>query len=306
MNYANPSAFEGLPPRAPGLPDGPWSQWSAQELAHQYNARATVDDAEAEIAAYADRSERMLHLPQRLSQIPYGQHADEILDLFLVPGQPEAPLFVFIHGGYWRALGLRDSIFMADAMNRQGVAVASLNYSLAPQVPLHRIVDQCRRAVLWLYRQGPAHGLKPSRAVIAGSSAGAHLAAMVMAHDWLDLSSIPKGWLRAGVLVSGLYDLGPIAATTPNTWLNLGTQDIIDLSPMRHLPSSGCALEIVVAEKDSPAFKQQSLDYARCCRAHGLRVQPTEVAQRNHFDVILDWTDQHSRLSRLSLQHLLD
>lgn len=296
--------FEDLPQRLAGLPEGPWTQWPSDVLAAQYNARATVRDFDAEMAAYVQHSARMQALPQRRAALAYGAHADEVLDLFPVHGHPEAPLMVFIHGGYWRALSVRESVFMAESLNAQGVAMASINYTLAPEATLHQIVDQCARAVQWLHTHGHGVGVAPSHAVLAGSSAGAHLAAQLLAHDGALQRSLPTHWLRAGVLVSGLFDLAPIAATTPNAWLQLSAADVQALSPVHHLPSADVALEVVVAETDTAAFKQQSLDYLHACRARGVRAHACEVAGRNHFNVILDWMDPHSVLSQRTLAHL--
>jgi arylformamidase len=286
--------------RVAGLPPGDWPSWSAAELAHQYDARATVTDFEAEMRAYVQHSAPMYDLPQCRAGLAYGPSPDETLDLFAVPGQPQAPLLCFIHGGYWRALSSRESVFMAQALNAQGVAVASLNYSLAPAVDLHTIVAQCRRALCWLHRHGADHGVKPQRVVVAGSSAGAHLAAMLLSADWQQAAGLPASWAHAGVLVSGLYDLAPLAQTTPNNWLNLSAQDVAELSPMQHLPTTDTRLAIVVAEADTPGFQQQSLDYAHRCAQQGLQPTCLKVPGRNHFNVILDWMDANSALSQLS------
>jgi arylformamidase len=284
--------------RVAGLPSGEWTTWSAETLAQQYDARATVRDFDAEMRAYADGSAPMYALPQCRAGLAYGMSVDETLDLFPVPGQPHAPLLLFIHGGYWRALSSRESVFMAKALNQQGVAVASVNYSLAPAARLATIVDQCRRALCWLHRHGPDHGVQAPRVVVAGSSAGGHLAAMLLSADWQRTVDLPAHWVTAGVLVSGLFDLAPLAQTTPNTWLNLSHEDVAALSPVHHLPAPDAQLLVAVAETDTPGFKQQSLDYARICRQHGVQVEGLEVAGRNHFNIILDWMDPQSALSQ--------
>jgi len=112
--------------------------------------------------------------------VAYGQGPDETADLFPVAGEPGAPLFVFIHGGYWRALHSQDSVFMAQQFTAHGVAVAAINYTLAPQAALAHIVGRCRRALAWSHGGASAYGIAPQRTVLAGSSAGAHLAAMLL------------------------------------------------------------------------------------------------------------------------------
>ena len=64
---------------------------------------------------------------------------------------------------------------------QHGVALALLNYGLAPATPIEDIVRQQIKALAWLYRNGDRLGFDPERIVVAGHSAGAHLTAMMMA-----------------------------------------------------------------------------------------------------------------------------
>jgi arylformamidase len=246
----------------------------------------------------------MYDLPH-LRDLRYGPQAGELLDLFPVPGRTDAPLFVFIHGGYWRALGKQDSVFMARNFTAHGVAVAAVNYQLAPAARLSEIVAQCRRSLAWLYTHGPAHGIDVRRIVLGGSSAGAHLAAMLLSPGWQAAFGMPPDVVQAGVLVSGLYDLAPVQQTTPNEWLALDSAEAAALSPQRLLPNAGTRLCIATAEKDTDEFKRQSLDYAAACTRHGCAVQYAEIAGRNHFDVIMDWMNPQALLTK-STWRLLD
>jgi arylformamidase len=275
-----------------------WRQLSQAELDTQYNARATVSDIEAELKAYRDLSLPMYEQLHCLRAMSYGSHPDETLDLFPAPGKPDAPLFVFIHGGYWRALTTQDSVFMAQQLVSQGIAVASINYTLSPAASLSHIVAQCEQALAWLHHQAPQHGLRASQAVVAGSSAGGHLAAMLMTPDCLKRHNIQTSWLTGGILVSGLFDLAPIQRTLPNAWLQLTDDDVQQLSPMQHLPDPQMGVHIVFAEKDTAEFKRQSTDFAEVCKRNGNSVSVYEVANTNHFNIILDWMKADSPLSQ--------
>ncbi len=289
------------------LPDpGPevWRDMDATELARQYNARGTVPDVEPILKDYHDASAAMYQLPH-VRDIAYGPHPDERLDLFPVPGRPGAPLFVFIHGGYWRALQKDDSVFMAKTFTERGIAIASVNYQLSPAASLEEIVAQCRRAIAWLYKNGASQDVDPTRMVLSGSSAGAHLAAMMMAPGWQAAAGMPddrRSVIRGAVLVSGLFDLAPVQQTTPNDWLKLDEQRANALSPIHLLPPANTQLCIATAELDTDEFKRQSVVYAAACSRHGCEVQYLEVAGRNHFDIILDWMDPEAVLTRRTLQ----
>lgn len=288
----------------PGSGPEHWRDISPAELVRQYNARGTVPDVDPILKEYRNASAPMYQLPH-LRDIAYGPHPEERLDLFPVPGRPGAPLFVFIHGGYWRALAKEDSVFMAKTFTDRGIAVAAINYQLSPEASLEDIVAQCRRAVAWLYKNGAGNGVNAARMVLAGSSAGAHLAAMVMAPGWQASAGLPDGHqsvVRGGVLVSGLFDLEPVQQTTPNDWLRLDAQRARALSPIHLLPPSHTQLCIATAELDTDEFKRQSVVYAAACSQQGCEVQYLEIAGRNHFDIILDWMNPDALLTRRTLQ----
>ena len=273
-----------------------WRSWPQAELERQYDARATVPDIAHELQAYRDASTPMYSLTPCWRDVAYGSGPDETLDLFPVPGQPNAPLLVFIHGGYWRALHSQDSVFMAQQFTTHGVAVAAINYTLAPQATLSHIVAQCQRAVAWLLKDATPYGVTPLRTVLSGSSAGAHLAALLLAPGWQADHGLAPNALAGGVLLSGLYDLEPVQRCVPNTWLHLSVAQAQTLSPMHHLPQRQVPLHVAVAEDDTDEFKRQSRDYAAACRAQGNPVTWQEARQRNHFNIVLDWMDAQSDL----------
>lgn len=285
------------------------SDWRARaqaDLEHQYDARATVPDIGIELKAYRDASLPMYDLSPCWRDVAYGSGPDETLDLFPVAGRPDAPLLVFIHGGYWRALHSQDSVFMAQQLTAQGVAVAAINYTLAPQATLAHIVGQCQRAVAWLLKDAASHGVAPKRTLLSGSSAGAHLAAMLLTPDWQAECGVPPQSLRGGVLLSGLYDLEPIQKCLPNTWLHMSVQESKDLSPIHHLPDPKLPLYVAVAEQDTDEFKRQSRDFAAACSAQGNPVTWHEARQRNHFNIVLDWTDPQSHLFQATMAMVRD
>jgi arylformamidase len=153
----------------------------------------------------------------------------------------------------------------------------------------------------WLLKNAAPHGVTPPRTVLAGSSAGAHLAAMLLAPAWQAEHGIAPHALGGGVLLSGLYDLEPVQRCVPNTWLNLSVRQAQALSPMHHLPAPHVPLYVAVAERDTDEFKRQSRHYAAACRAHGNAVTWHEAPERNHFNIVLDWMDDASDLFQATM-----
>jgi acetyl esterase/lipase len=100
------------------------------------------------------------------------------LDLYLPErSKPPIGLIVWVHGGAWRA-GSRDSVDL-EGMTARGWAVASVDYRLSPVARFPAQVHDIKAAIRYLRAHAKDHGYPRSPVVIAGSSAGGHLAALV-------------------------------------------------------------------------------------------------------------------------------
>ncbi len=230
------------------------------------------------IDEYARRSAATVAtLGDRISREAYGPGLDEYV--VLARSTVTAPLLVFIHGGYWKALSADEcSMWAADALDA-GFSFASVNYTLAPTATLERIVTQCRAAMDWLL---DSSGLAPDRVVVAGSSAGGHLAAMVTT------ANPQPTRCTAAVLLSGVFDLRPIVATSVNEPLGLTVPDAVRLSPAHARVSPIPVVRAFVGEEETRAFKAQSDTYVGKLAAAGVDATCRVVAGRDHFDLIYD------------------
>ncbi|MEJ8574505.1 alpha/beta hydrolase [Microbaculum marinum] len=285
------------------MPDAVYRGMDADTLAREYDARATVPSIEPFLQRYASLSAEMrATLPCHLD-VSYGPSEAEAMDIF--PAGPGAPVLVFIHGGYWRLLSKDDSAFMAKAFTDEGIAVAAVDYALAPEASLDEIVRQCRSAVTWLWANGREFGIDPQRIHVAGSSAGGHLVGMLTTPGWHELDGVTEDIVKGAVSASGLYDLEPVRLTTPNEWLRLSPADAARNSPIRHLPAPGsavgCPLIAVWGGNETAEFKRQSRDYAEAWKSRGFPCTAYEIGDRNHFDIILDLADPKRRLFRDTL-----
>jgi arylformamidase len=266
------------------------------ELERQLNARATVPDIMPILARYASESARMrAHLPCRLS-VPYGGCEPERLDIFPAATKGPSPIFVFLHGGYWRLLDSADSCFMAECLTRAGACVVAVNYALAPHVTLSEIVRQCRAAAAWVHKHAPEFGGDPARIHVSGSSAGGHLAAMMLAPGWESDFGVPNDLVAGATLLSGLYDLEPVRLGHPNDWLKLGATDVATLSPLSHLPERAVPIVVSYAPNETDEFKRQSEVYMAAAMARGCDVRFVPMPGTNHYDIVFGLAERESPL----------
>jgi len=267
----------------------------------QYDARASVDDFPAYMRQYAERAHTARRNHPAILGLPYGPGVAEKLDIFPAAGAPLAPVFIFIHGGYWRALSKEDMHGVVPALTQAGVAVVLLEYTLAPEATLAEIVREVRSALAWIHAHGRAYGLDPDRIHVSGSSAGGHLAAMLMAPGWPARYGLPEDVIKGAVALSGLFDLRPLCDTVVNDWLQLTDAQAWALSPMAHVPATSAPLILAVGGKETLGFKRQTQAMHALWQQHGLSVSMMEVAAADHFSIVFDLADEKSGLFKATL-----
>ena len=233
---------------------------------------------------------------------PYGDSAGEIVDIF--PAGAGAPIFLFVHGGYWRMLSHKDSAFMAPNLVANGAAVVTVNYALAPAVTLDEIVRQCRAALAWTWRNAADFGGNPDRIVICGNSAGGHLIGMLLAGGWHAEFGVPEDIVKGAIALSGLHDLEPVRLSSVNEWMSLDAETARRNSPIHHLPDTACPLTVSYGGNETAEFKRQTDEYAAAWRAKGLTCDYIDRAAFNHFDIVFDLNDPDGALARAALAHL--
>lgn len=246
----------------PASPDAHVSQ--VDYYTRQYNARAEIPDHPQLFKRWQNDSALVRRTHAGLLDIAFGSAPGERLDFYPAP-RTGAPLLVFIHGGWWRSLDKSDFTFIVPGFLEAGFNVALTNYTLAPEATIEEITRQQLRALAWLYRNAGRYEFDPNRIVVAGHSAGGHLAAMMMAARWPVMSpDLPANLIKAGVLMSGLYDLDPVRyAEFVNVDLNITEANALHLSPGYMTLSQSIPFITSVGDLESDEFKRQTALIAR-------------------------------------------
>lgn len=231
----------------------------SEYYSHQYNARAAIPDHPQIFTRWQKDSAHIRRTTAGLFDLSFGESPSERLDFFPA-SRRNAPLLVFIHGGWWRSLDKSDFSFIVPGFKNAGVNVALTNYTLAPHASLQEITLQQLRALAWLHRNAEQYDFDRNRIIVAGHSAGAHLAAMLLAARWPDFApDLPADLVKAGILMSGLYDLDPVRyADFVNVDLKLGPEDIGPLSPAFMPQAHRAPFITAVGGLESDEFRRQT------------------------------------------------
>ena len=279
------------------------SRFDPDWLNAQYNNRALVPDYARHLARWAEASALSRSQSDCQLDLPYGDGAAEKLDVF-VPPRPGAPVLVFVHGGYWRALDKSDVSFVAPVFTQAGAMVVVPNYALCPAVSVEHITLQLVRSLQWVWHHAARHGGDPQRIVVAGHSAGGHLAAMLLSCRWKQVADELPAQLVGGALsISGLFDMEPLRHTPfLQTDLRLTPASVRRLSPA-FFPRPKGKLYATVGGAESDEFLRQNQLIRDVWGPTAVPVCET-LPGRNHFTVLESLVDPAGRLHDLGLRLL--
>jgi arylformamidase len=269
----------------------------------EYNNRARVPENPTLIAGWAKDAAayREKHAPRTSS---YGPGVRNRIDFFAGGGQgstgSNAPIVVFIHGGYWQSLDNSFFSHLAAGLNAHGIDVAIPGYDLCPQATVEDIIGQMRMASRELARLG-----RPL--VISGHSAGGHLAACMLATDWPAFdAALPADLVIAAYTISGLFDLGPLVDTSINKALGFDQTTARAASPLFWPTPRHGSLDAVVGGNESAEYFRQSQTVVDIWGKAGIATRFGVVPDANHVTAIAPLADPDSpmvsRLRELAAQ----
>ena len=248
-----------------------------------YNLREAFPDYERYFADWRERSAAARGRLDCALDLAYGPKPRQKVDIFGARA-PHAPMLVFVHGGYWRAMDKSDFSFLAEPLVARGIAVAMPSYSLCPDATFDDVVADARAAFAWLAQRA-------DRIHLCGWSAGAHLAAMIVAGDAQEARSV--------LALSGIYDLRPLQHVSMNADLRLDEAIALRNSPVLLHPATKTRMAVAAGALETLALRKQSRDFAA---AWGLSAQ--EVAAVHHYAIISELGNESSTLFRTLLQQI--
>jgi arylformamidase len=267
-----------------------WRGMSQQDRDLGLNNGVAVADSADIVAAWEKRSADMRARHSGHLDLRYGPRERNRIDF--LEAAPNAPTLVFIHGGYWQTRAKETFAVMASGPMVHGINVALIGYTLAPEAMLDEIVAEIHGGLDFLVGQLPDLGGDVSRIVVSGWSAGGHLTAMALSH----------GHVKAGMAISGIYDLEPIRHSYLNDKLKLDEAMSRRNSPVMQAGGATKPLSLVVGAAELPLLRKQTADFAGHRAKYGLPVTYEEIPGADHFTIMNELMSPMGRIATLIRQ----
>ncbi len=201
--------------------DKVYLDYTQAELDWQYDHSKRFPDNSIFQAERGEASERARQKLNGLLNVPYGDHPDEVVDIFPAAGGGKSPVIVFFHGGAWTR-GSKDGYsFPAAEFVPRGVAWVATEFTRVPNGTLGNQVRQNRDAVAWVYNNADEYGFDRDRIYIAGHSSGGHMCGMVLVTDWEKSHGLPGDLIKGATAISGLSFCRAASLAAPRSFWNM-------------------------------------------------------------------------------------
>src|SRR6266581_460235 len=221
-----------------------YKEFRQDEMEYQYNPRVSVPEYPELAKIRAARSRKVRESAKSWLDISYGNSPRERLDIYATE-KPGGPVLVYIHGGYWRSGSKEDNCNFVPTFTKRGATAVLVEYDLCPQVTVSDIVGQTRSAIAWVYKNIVRYGANPSKVFVAGHSAGGHLTAMALAHDWAK-EGMPADLIKGAVATSGVYDLDMVMEISVQEQVRMTPEIAKQNNPLLQPPRVKCPLVVAV------------------------------------------------------------
>jgi len=267
-----------------------WRTLARKDLDLGLNNAAAVAGSANIVADWDRRSTALRARHSDHLDLRYGPRERNRIDVLKVADG--APLVLFIHGGYWQMRAKENFTIVAEGLLAQRINVALIGYTLAPEATLDEIVAEIHMGIDHLAAQSTALGCNGEGLVVTGWSAGGHLTAMALSH--------PE--VRAGIAISGIYDLEPVRHSYLNDKLGLDEAMSRRNSPMAQDSGSLKPLALMAGSAELPLLRQQTAEFAAHRARHGLPVAYEEIPGADHFSIMDALISPQGRITTLIRQ----
>ena len=295
------SASQAAPARGPLV----WREMDQKALDDAYDQDVYAPNRPLIVARRIAASERTRALIGAPERVAYGPSEYERLDIFRAAAS-NAPVNVFIHGGAWRRNKAADYALQAELLVRAGAHAVIVDFINVEQSggDLMPMYEQVRRAIAWCFRNAESFGGDPEKFYISAHSSGSHLSACVLTDGWRE-EGLPRDFCKGALLLSGMYDLAPVALSKRSSYVKFTDAMVEKLSSQRHLDGLNTSLVLAYGSCETPEFQRQTREFFAAVQASGKPAELVVGDAYNHFELLETLANPYGLTGRALLRQMV-
>jgi arylformamidase len=279
-----PSAEIGPPPHEKG--PVVWMDLDQIELDAAYDQRAyapMVGQIMKRLSSSSEETRKRIGAPRRFA---YGPTSAEGMDVYPAK-EPNAPVFVFCHGGAWQAGLAKDYAYPGELFNNAGITFIALDFVAVGHAggDLRVMAQQVRNGIAWAYKNIGQYGGDPNRFYIGGHSSGAHLTGVALVTDWQKDFGLEPTFIKGGLCMSGTFDMKPVRLSKRSDYVKFDDAMEASMSAIRQIDRLHVPVTLTYGTFETPEFQRQSRDFAAAIKAADKPCELIEAPDYNHFEM---------------------
>jgi len=302
LAIAAPADAQRLP--APPRTKGPrvWLDMDQQDLDEAYDQRVYAFNQENIAERRNWNSEKVREVLGEPAVFAYGTPEIEKIEVYKT-NRPNAPVNVYIHGGAWRGGRARQNAYMAETFVKAGAHFAPVDFYNVGETngDLFPMVEQCRRAVAWVYKNAASFGGDRERIYLCGHSSGAHIGGCLLITDWSSYG-VPQNVIKAALLGSGMYDLKAVRLSQRSSYVKFTDRMEHELSTQRHLERIRTPLTLTHGSLETPEFQRQTREFHAALVAAGKPAKLIVGKGYNHYETQETMGNPYGFMGRAALE----
>lgn len=286
---ASPAIAEQCPIGPPSHEKGPlvWMDYDQVELDAAYDQLQYAPLMGQNIKRLASLSEEARgRLGQPLRR-QYGETATEQLDIYRTK-RPNAPVFVFLHGGAWLGGEAKNNGFAAELFVNAGAHFVALDFIAIKEAggDLGQMAQQVRRGIAWVYQNATSFDADREGLYVGGFSSGGHLCGVSLVTNWQKDFGLPANIVKGGLCLSGMYDMKPVRLSKRSTYVKFTDEMEQTVSSQRQIDGLHAPVIVSYGTNDTPEFQRQGRDFAAAVKAAGKPVELIVGPSFGHLEML--------------------
>jgi arylformamidase len=299
-----PASAQRCPAEPPARAKGPlvWLDMDQHELDESYDQSVYAFNQQHVADRRSERNEIALKVLGKPERVAYGTAEIEKVDIHKAR-RANAPVMIYVHGGAWRSGRSAQNAYLAEPFVKAGAHFINVEFNNVGEVDgdIGVMVDQCRRAVAWVYRNAASFGGDPNALYLSGHSSGGHLAGCIVITEW-EKQGLPRDLLKGALLGSGMFDLKAPRLSARSRYIKFTDAMEEALSAQRHLDRIHTPLVLVHGTLETPDFMRQTRDFHAALRAAGKPVTLIVAKGHNHFELGESLANPYGAMGRAAFE----